>query len=69
MSLSAGSFSMGAQTKYGRLGTFQPLMSMPSQFFGGSIGVYTEITQTLELYCVACLSGFKTWFYISSYYL
>ena len=30
MPFSAGTFSMGAQTRYGRLGTFQPLMSIPS---------------------------------------
>ena len=30
MPFSAGSFWMGAHTKYGRLGTFQPLMSTPS---------------------------------------
>ena len=30
MPFSAGVFSMGAQTRYGRLAIFQPLMSMPS---------------------------------------
>ncbi len=30
MPFSAGFFSTGAHTRYGRLGTFQPLMSMPS---------------------------------------
>ena len=30
MPFSAGTFSMGAHTRYGRLGTFQPLMSIPS---------------------------------------
>ena len=30
ISFSAGFFTTGAHTRYGRLGTFQPLMSTPS---------------------------------------
>ena len=34
MPFSAGSFWIGAHTRYGRLAIFQPLMSMPSLRYG-----------------------------------